>query len=129
MPEYSGDRMKGWKDYDIKPRQKKNASRLGVEIRPSENKLKKLDVLKDGKVISQIGGRYQDGVWYGDYASFLLKPKDRYGNDIDPEERRILYLKRHAHEDKFTKGTRANRRKGEGKFRSPSYYADKILWS
>lgn len=128
MPEYSGDRMKDWKDYKIKPRQKKNARRLGVEIRPSENKMKKLDVLKDGKVIASIGGRYYDGVWYGDYASFLEKPEDRYGNLVDPEERKRLYLKRHAHESKYTKGTLANRRRGEKKFRSPSYYADEILW-
>ena len=129
MPEYENPPPPKYKPYEIKKRQRDNAKKLGVEIRPSENKLKKLDVLKDGKVISQIGGRYQDGIWYPDYATLLQNPKDRYGNTLDPEERRLLYIKRHAHEDKFTKGTRENRRRGEKQFRSPSFYADKILWS
>lgn len=133
MPEYAGTRMKGWKNYKIKPRQESNAKKLGVIIKPSSNKLKKLDVFekspdgKAGDLLAQIGGRYQDGVWYGDYASYKEKPKDRYGNDIDADERRLLYLKRHSHESKWTKGTKKNQKRGP-EFRSPSYWADEILW-
>ena len=133
MPEYVGTRMRNWKDYKIKPRQKRNADRLGVIIKPSQNKMKKLDVFKKNKegkateLLAQIGGRYYDGVWYGDYATFLQNPKDRYGNEVDADERRRLYLKRHAHESKWTKGTKKNQRRG-AEFRSPSYWADEILW-
>tara|TARA_R110002073_G_scaffold244696_2_gene406716 strand:- start:327 stop:716 length:390 start_codon:yes stop_codon:yes gene_type:complete len=129
MVAYDGERLRDFKDYTIKQRQKSNAARLGVSIRPSENKNKKLDVIKDGEVIASIGGRYYDGVWYKDYASLLEDPTDRYGNELNPKQRRDMYLKRHAHEAKYTKGTKANRRKGMKRFRSPSYWSDVILWS
>tara|TARA_R110002073_G_scaffold30102_5_gene94381 strand:+ start:4402 stop:4812 length:411 start_codon:yes stop_codon:yes gene_type:complete len=115
--------------YKILPRVLENAKKLGVGVRESRDRNKKLDVfdLKTQKVISQIGGRYQDGKWYGDYATFLKRPKDRYGNKVDPEERRDLYLARHKHELKQKK-SKLKRDKGKI-INTPSYYADKILWS
>lgn len=122
MVKYSGKRMVGWRNYKIKDEQKKVAGKLGVIIKPSSNKLKKIDVFnKNGRFLASIGGRYYDGVWYGDYASYLKHPEDRYGNEVSAKERRRLYLNRHAHEPKFKiiKGKR---------LRTPSYWADEILW-
>ena len=43
------------------------AAALGVEIRPSRRKLKKLDVYKDGKKVASIGDlRYSDYLQHGD---------------------------------------------------------------
>lgn len=119
------------KPYKIKPKQFANAKKLGVIIKPSENHLKKIDVFKVigkgstsyNEKLASIGGRYQDGKWYGDYASYLLDPEDRYGNEVDPEERRKLYLARHKHESK-SKKNKKNKVK-----ETPSYFADKILWT
>ena len=54
------------------------AAALGVEIRPSRRKLKKLDVYKDGKKVASIGDlRYSDYLQHGD------------------EARRVAYKRRH----------------------------------
>ena len=121
MTKFSGKNRNKPK-YRIKARQKKEAKRLGVVIKPSENSLKKIDVFdKEGNKLASIGGRYFDGEWYGDYASYLEKPEDRYGNEVNPQEKRRLYLARHEHEAKF--------KKVDGKrVRTPSFYADEILW-
>jgi hypothetical protein len=59
------------------------AKELGVEVRPSKNKGKKIDVIKDGKKIASIGD-----IRYSDYAS------------TQDKERRRLYRIRHKGEDK-----------------------------
>lgn len=80
------------------------ARKIGVTIKPSSKKGKKIDVYKDGKKIASIGAK-----GYMDYAIYLSKYGKRYA-----DERRALYKKRHS----------KNRRvKG-----SAGYYADKILW-
>jgi hypothetical protein len=107
--------------YKILPAQEKNARKMGLEIVPSLDSGKKIDVMKDGKKVASIGGRYFDGVWYGDYHTYKKDPKDRYGNKVDAEQRKRAYLKRHEHEKKNDK------RKGKGF--TPSFYADRILWS
>ena len=118
MPLYDGTRMDKWPDYKILPAQVAAAKKVGVTIKPSTNKLKKVDVFnKKGEKVASIGGRYYDGVWYGDYHTYKKTKKDRYNNDINPDERRRLYLARHRHEDKTENG-----------IRTPSFYADKILW-
>lgn len=90
--------------YEIKARQKRNAKKLGVEIKPSTNKKKKIDVFKNGKKIASIGG-----AGYSDYATYI---KDK-GKDF-ADNRRRLYKIRH---DKTRKIIGSN-----------SYWADQILW-
>lgn len=91
--------------YKIKARQRANAKKLGVTIKPSTNPKKKLDVFnKDGKRIARIGG-----MGYGDFATFM----EENGKDYALERRR-LYKIRHN--------------KTRMKVGSNSYYADKILW-
>ena len=130
--------------YIIKARQKENAKKLGVEIKQSEDKSKKIDVFKPltktqiafnkkttnekekFKIVrlASIGGMYQDGTPYGDYASYLQKPEmTKTGKSISPQERKTNYLARHSKEPK-EKINKAGK-----KVKTPSYYADKILWN
>lgn len=91
--------------YTIKARQKANAKKLNVEIKPSTNKKKKLDVFKDSKKVASIGG-----AGYKDYATYIQEK----GKDF-AEKRRRLYKIRHNKTRKII-GTN-------------SYYADQILWN
>ena len=77
---------------------RRRAKSLGVIVKPSTKKYKKLDIYdKDGKFLTSIGDlRYED---------FLIHK--------DPERRR-RYKQRHE-KHRHTPGT-------------ASYYADKILW-
>jgi len=91
--------------YEIKPRQRTAAKKLGVTIKPSTRKNKKIDVFKDNKKIASIGG-----AGYSDYATFI---KDK-GKEF-ADKRRTAYRARH---------------KGEQlKIGSPGYYSWFILWS
>jgi len=90
--------------YKIKDYSYKQADRLGVEIRPSTNLKKKIDVFnKKGDKIASIGAK-----GYGDYPSYLEKNKKL------AEQKREGYKARHSI-DRIVKG-------------SPGFYADKILW-
>ena len=89
--------------YKIKSRQLKNAKKLGVTIKSSGLKTKKLDVFKDDKKIVSIGS-----LPYTDYSTMLLKNKDL------AEKKRKAYKARHQKNRKVI-GSRG-------------YYADKILW-
>jgi hypothetical protein len=82
----------------------KQAKKLGVEIKPSKNKKKKIDVLKNGKKISSVGA-----TGYKDYPTYINENGLAYAN-----ERRKLYKIRHS-EDRLKTG-------------SNGYYADKLLW-
>jgi hypothetical protein len=90
--------------YKIKSRQFKNAKKLGVTIKPSKSKAKKIDVFKNGKQIASIGGR-----GYKDYATYISERGLEYAN-----KRRKLYKQRHD-KDRKVRG-------------SNGYFADKILW-
>lgn len=93
--------------YIIKDIQKEKAKKLKVEILPSTNKKKKLDVFKDGEKVASIGA-----IGYKDYGTYLEElPKK------DADKKRKNYLARHAKEPKMKDKKRTN-----------SYYADKILW-
>ena len=59
--------------YIILPRQKANAKKLGVSIKPSINKNKKIDIYRDGKKIADAGA-----IGYKDYSVYL---KDE-GNEM-----------------------------------------------
>jgi hypothetical protein len=83
---------------------KKQAKRLGVDIKPSTKKNKKIDVYKDGKLVASVGAK-----GYKDYPTYLKTEGKKIA-----DERRKLYKKRHSpHRHKV--GT-------------PSYYADQLLW-
>ena len=90
--------------YKPTKRQLMNAQKLGVMIVPSSNFRKKLDVLRNGKKISEIGA-----TGYMDYDQYIRKEGLTFAN-----ERRRLYKLRHE-KDRHRKGT-------------AGYYADKILW-
>lgn len=90
--------------YKIKDYSYKQADRLGVEIRPSTNLKKKIDVFnKKGDKIASIGAK-----GYGDYPSYLEKNKKL------AEQKREGYKARHSI-DRIVKG-------------SAGYFASRILW-
>lgn len=80
------------------------AKKLGVEIKPSKTKNKKIDVYKNGRKLYSIGD-----IHYGDYPTYLRE----FGKNI-ADERRRRYKQRHEKDRKII-GSRG-------------YYADKILW-
>mgnify|MGYP006268732139 CR=1 FL=1 len=89
--------------YDILPYSKEQAKKLGVEIKPSTNKNKKIDVFKNNKKIASIGM-----LGYKDYPTYLKEDRKI------AESKRVAYKARH-NIDRKIKG-------------SPGWYADKILW-
>jgi len=93
--------------YQIKPRQKVQAKKIGVSIKPSENKKKKVDVFKDKIKVGSIGA-----IGYSDYATYIKTIGKK-----EADKKRTNYLKRHEKEPKIKNGKRTN-----------SYYADIILW-
>lgn len=90
--------------YQITPYTYKNAKRLGVSVKPSTNKTKKIDVFKNNKKVASVGA-------YGmsDYPTYIKTRGIKYA-----KTRRRLYKIRH-NKDRFNVG-------------SPGYYADKLLW-
>ncbi len=89
--------------YKIKPQQKTAARRLGVTIKPSVTKGKKIDVFKNGVKIASIGA-----MGYGDYWTYYQS--DRF----IASQKRSAYKARHDGE--------------QNKIGSPGYYAWYILW-
>lgn len=95
--------------YRILTEQRKAAKRLGVTIRPSASKYKKIDVYKDGFKVASIGDkRYKDYWIYKREENKGMVPKGT------AEQRKQSYRARHGQEC-TAKGT-------------PGYYACKILW-
>ena len=85
------------------------AKKIGVTIKPSESKNKKIDIYKDGKKIASVGGVKKDGSYYKDYPTYLkTEGKEK------ADKRRRLYKIRHE--------------KNRKKVGTNSYYADQILW-
>jgi len=91
--------------YKIVKKQYDNAKRLGVTIKPSENKNKKIDVYDNAKKIASIGS-----IKYLDYHLYIKSEGKEYAN-----KRQLLYRSRHA--------------KTLSNIGSPSYYANQILWT
>lgn len=90
--------------YKITSYSKKKAKTLGVTIKKSKVKNKKIAVFKNNKKIADIGDDR-----YNDYPTYIKKKGKAYAN-----KRRTLYKIRHE---------KTRKKKG-----SKSYYADKILW-
>jgi hypothetical protein len=80
------------------------AKKLGVQVKPSTNKTKKIDVFKNGKKLASVGA-------YGmnDYPTFMKKRGEKYA-----KTRRRLYKIRHD-KDRKIRGSRG-------------WFADKLLW-
>ena len=96
--------------YKVKKLQIDKAKELGVQIKPSTNKRKKLDVFIAGKKIYSIGANGMN-----DYASYL---EDKNVPKAEAEKKRINYIQRHSKEPKIDK---------DGEF-TKSFYSDEILW-
>ena len=91
--------------YTITKYSRDQAAKLGVTIKPSTNKGKKIDVFdKDGKKLVSIGALNMS-----DYPTYMKSKGKEYA-----DERRRLYRIRHG--------------KTMDKIGSPSYYAARILW-
>lgn len=85
------------------------AKELGVTVKLSKVKGKKIDVFKDGKKIASVGA-----IGYNDFPTLLEKEKLGKIEKGAADRRRRLYKIRHE-SDRHKLGT-------------PGYYADKLLW-
>jgi hypothetical protein len=90
--------------YEITTYTRTQAKRLGVEVRPSTVKTKKIDVFLDGKKIASVGG-----AGYSDYPTYINSHGKAYADG-----RRRLYKVRHE-KDRHAKW-------------SAGYLADQLLW-
>lgn len=96
--------------YKISAYSKRQASKLGVKIKPSKNAKKKIDVFnKKGEKLVSIGARGMN-----DFPTYKKKEKSGEVPKGTADKRRALYKKRHS-KDRNVKGT-------------AGYFADKILW-
>jgi hypothetical protein len=87
--------------YEIKDYSFEQAKKLGVDIKPSKNKNKKIDVFKNNKLVTSIGA-----AGMGDYPTYLEMKGPKFA-----EERKRLYKLRH----KNNTGT-------------AGFYASNLLW-
>tara|TARA_R110002033_G_scaffold133369_2_gene173382 strand:- start:489 stop:764 length:276 start_codon:yes stop_codon:yes gene_type:complete len=90
--------------YSITAYTRRQAKRLGVEVKASTNKGKKIDVFKNDKKVASIGAAGMN-----DYPTYLKSRGKEYA-----DERRRLYKIRH---------NKTRKKRG-----SASYYADQLLW-
>lgn len=90
--------------YAITAYTRAQAKRLGVEVRPSSNKAKKIDVFREGAKIAAVGG-----AGYSDYPTYIASHGKAYADN-----RRRLYKLRHE-KDRHQKW-------------SAGYLADQLLW-
>jgi hypothetical protein len=80
------------------------AKQLGVEVRPSHRKDKKIDVIKNDKVIASVGA-----LGMKDYWKYLAEDGQKVAN-----QRRALYKMRHE--------------KDRHIYMSNGWWADALLW-
>ena len=90
--------------YRIKPYTYRRARALGVTVKPSTRKGKKIDVFKNGKKVASVGA-----LGYGDYPTFTQQRGKAFA-----DKRRKAYKTRHQKDRK--------------KVGTPGYYADQLLW-
>ena len=90
--------------YKITDYTKNKAKELGVTVKPSKNKKKKIDVYRKSEKLASIGS-----IDYLDYPNFLKSKGKEYA-----DEKRRLYRIRHTNDLK--------------KKDSPGYFANKLLW-
>ena len=63
---------------------KQRAKEIGVQVKPSERKGKKIDVYRDGEYIDSIGA-----VAYSDYPTYMKEE----GKAVADERRRLYHLR------------------------------------
>lgn len=90
--------------YQITSRQRANARRIGVKIKPSTVKGKKLDVFKGDKKVASIGA-----------AGMMDFDKWKAKEGIEKAKKRQKAFKSRFSKQRVKVGT-------------PAYYADQILW-
>lgn len=90
--------------YKIKNYTLEKAKKLGVTVKPSAKKGKKIDVFKDGVKVASVGA-----LGNMDYPTYIQKEGLEVAN-----EKRKAYKARHE-KDRHKKGT-------------PGWYADQLLW-
>ena len=90
--------------YNITTYTKNQAKKLNVEVKPSTNKKKKIDVYKNNHKIASVGA-----IGYNDYPTYIEIKGKKYA-----DERRKLYKIRHSKDLK--------------EIGSNGYYANKLLW-
>ena len=82
----------------------KQAKKIGVIVKPSKNKTKKIDIYKNGDKIASVGANGMN-----DYPTYIAKMGQKYA-----KTRRRLYKMRHE-KDRHIKW-------------SNGWFADKLLW-
>jgi hypothetical protein len=90
--------------YNITNYTRVQARKIGVQVKPSTNKTKKLDVFKNNKKIASVGANGMN-----DYPTFIKKFGSKFA-----KTRRRLYKMRHE-KDRHVKW-------------SNGWLADKLLW-
>ncbi len=95
--------------YKIKRYTYQQAEKLGVDVKPSKTKGKKIDVFKNGEKIASVGA-----LGMNDYPTYLEKEKDGVIEKGTANRRRKAYKMRHE-KDRHIRG-------------SKGYYADKLVW-
>lgn len=70
--------------YKVQAYTKKQAKRLGVEVKPSTKTGKKLDVYRGDKLIASVGAK-----GYSDYPTYLANE----GKAVADERRRLYHLR------------------------------------
>ena len=95
--------------YRITDYTKQRAKALGVEVKPSRTKGKKIDVFKNGKKVASVGA-----LGYADYPTYMRLEKTGKVDKGVANIRRKSYKARHQ-KDRKVKG-------------SAGYYADQLLW-
>jgi hypothetical protein len=95
--------------YRIKRYTYAQAKKLGVEVKPSKTKGKKIDVFKNGEKVASVGA-----LGMNDYPTYLEKERDGLVAEGTATRRRKAYKMRHE-KDRHIRG-------------SKGFYADKLLW-
>lgn len=95
--------------YKITNYTKAQAKKLGVVVKPSSVKGKKIDVVKNGKKVASVGA-----IGYKDFPTFKRLEERGEVPKGTAEKRRKLYKNRHD-KDRKVKGSRG-------------FWADKLLW-
>jgi hypothetical protein len=90
--------------YQITDYTKLRAKEYGVQVRPSTNSKKKIDVFRNGEKIASIGA-----MGYKDYPTYIQEKGKAYA-----DERRRLYNIRH--------------RRNMEQVGSPGFWAGVLLW-
>lgn len=95
--------------YRIKKYTYNQAEKLGVQVKPSKTKGKKIDVYKKGEKVASVGA-----LGMNDYPTFIEKEKQGLVSEGTAKRRRKAYKIRHE-KDRHKQG-------------SNGFYADKLLW-